>query len=99
MPTASGGKSSTGTSKDSDLHDDFESLKADFADLKTDLQGLIQSALAEGKSSAERAKDQIEGQFDDTRDSLEKKVIENPFASVGVAALIGLLVGFLFSRK
>ena len=91
--------SSSSKSSDGGVKDDVDSLKSDFAELKADLMSLIESTLSEGKQSAGHAKEKIEAKFDDTRDTMQHKITENPFTSVGIAAIVGIFLGLFFSRK
>lgn len=101
--TQSGKSGSTATrssnaKSESELGDDFETLKSDFASLRDDLKHMLESALGEGKSSAKAAKHRVEEKIEKTSDSLEESITQNPFASVAIAAAVGVILGFFFRR-
>jgi ElaB/YqjD/DUF883 family membrane-anchored ribosome-binding protein len=63
-----------------------------------DVVSAAEELLAAGSPSAERMKE-IRDRADDALRALEEKVGKNPWAAVGIAAGIGLIVGLLLSRK
>ncbi len=100
----------TGTSNDRALRDDLDALKSDLQTLKEDLRVFAsdagaaarhgardaaerlrergKAAYSAGKEKAVWAKDEVQGQIED-----------HPFASVGIAFGVGLLIGAIIARR
>jgi ElaB/YqjD/DUF883 family membrane-anchored ribosome-binding protein len=92
---------------------DLESLKKSFAQLRTDLTGLVSSALGAGKTSAHIVKEQAAAAADgvkhklhdlkdhgsETAQAFERKIAERPIASILIAFGVGYVVARMFSRK
>ena len=77
------------------LWNEFEKLKAGFADLQGDLAARASDTYKAVGKGAEKAKHWSEDQLE----SVEVKITENPVISVAIAAGIGYLVAKLMTSK
>lgn len=78
----------SGTQKKEEFKDlfgeSFEEIKKAFSDLKPHLDQL---------------KDKVESETEKTKNEVEVKVKENPWLVLGIVAIVGFIVGCLFTRK
>ena len=63
------------------------------------MKSLVESAYSGGKESIGQTKDQIGKKIDDTKQTLEDKIVDSPLTSIGIAAVVGIILGLFFSRK
>ena len=112
MTSASTGAAGTGmgAGEDRRLRDDLETLKADFSALRDDLRVFARDAAAAGKTVAGDAADRLRQRgrvvWDAARDKskatteqMGQQIEEHPFAAVGIAFGVGLLVGAIIARR
>lgn len=98
---------STGeTAVERDFTADIDALKTNFAQLRTDLNRLLNNALGIGKNSASEAVDGLKNRVSDLKDkgadyaqSLEEKVAEHPATSLLLAIGVGFILAKWMSRK
>jgi len=68
---------------------------ADIAAIRSRLEG----TLARAKSSASAGLAQARDRAEDAGDATDAYVRENPWAAVGIAAAIGIVIGFVAGRR
>ncbi|MFG0331532.1 MAG: YqjD family protein [Phycisphaerales bacterium] len=108
--TSTANRSST-KSKEIDVRDDIDALKADFEDLKTDLRTLMSDLAGASSAAAVEARDRVAQKVGETKDAaaarghdakdyVETRIREKPFESMGFAVAAGMVLGaFLFRRR
>lgn len=59
----------------------------------------IEDTLAKLKPHIDDIKSKVSDEFHTTKDKVEKQVQQNPWAAVGVVALVAFILGLIFSPK
>jgi ElaB protein len=71
----------------------YEGLRKDLAEIEKNLSSSMGKVFKRFEETAG------EGKVRETVERVEKKVHQNPWPALGIASLLGLLLGILFSRK
>jgi len=87
------------TKADTDLKNELDKLKADLGAVKSDLQTLSSSAVAEGRGVARDLKNDATAQVNDGVESARQCVQDHPLATTAIAAGVGMLAGMLLFRR
>lgn len=91
-------------------HDEWHRLVADVEDLVkkvahvdddeiAEIRSKVESTLAEAKTSASAGIAAVRGRAEDASESTDEYVHENPWAAVGIAAAVGIIIGFVAGRR
>ncbi len=64
-----------------------------------EIRGKVQDTLAKAKSSADDGIAAVRGGAGDASEVTDEYVRENPWAAVGIAAAIGIVIGFVAGRR
>lgn len=59
----------------------------------------FRSAIEELEKNFDEVKDKVGDEFDDAKTKVEKEVKKNPWAAIGIVALVAFILGMLFSPK
>ena len=78
--------------KNADLYDDVEKIKAALSDTTFGVRNLLGDAYYQSMENVREKSAVVRGNMTDY-------ISENPFKSVGIAAVSGLLVGILLKKK
>ncbi|HMN41363.1 MAG TPA: hypothetical protein PKE29_10995 [Phycisphaerales bacterium] len=100
----------TGTPNERALRDDLEALKTDIGTLKEDLRSFADNAGSAARhasrDAAERIRSGSRTAYDFGREKakwakeeVSGRIEEHPFAAVGIAFGVGILVGALVARR
>ena len=73
--------------------------KEEFKDLFGENFEDIKKAFSELKPHLDHLKDKVESETEKTKNEVEVKVKENPWLVLGIVAIVGFIVGCLFTRK
>ncbi|OLF77666.1 hypothetical protein AWH62_03050 [Maricaulis sp. W15] len=82
-----------------ELRDDLKALRGDLSKLLSDTGSY---ASAKSRAGLERSKDLTQSaqkSLEDTRETVEDKVRENPLAALGIAVGVGALLSYVSSRR
>ncbi len=64
-----------------------------------EIRAKIEDKLAKAKSSAEEGIAVVRGHAEDVSEATDEYVRENPWAAVGIAAAVGIIIGFVAGRR
>jgi len=78
--------------KNTDLYDDVEKIKAALSDTTFGVKNLLGDAYYQSLENVREKSEAVRGGMTDY-------ISTNPFKSVGIAAIGGILVGFLLKKK
>jgi ElaB/YqjD/DUF883 family membrane-anchored ribosome-binding protein len=76
-----------------------ERLIEDAGEVVKDISGRVESSLNNAKASLTKAQDAVNTQARYAADYTDQYVHDNPWKSIGFAAVVGLLVGVLVSGR
>ena len=90
--------------------DEWKRLVADVEDLVkkvanvdddeiAEIRSKVESTLAEAKSSAGAGLALARGHAEDASEATDEYVRENPWAAIGIAAAVGIIIGFVAGRR
>ena len=90
--------------------DEWHRLVADVEDLVkkvanvddaeiAEIRSKVENTLARAKTSATEGIAAVRGRAEDATDATDEYVHENPWAAVGVAAAVGIIIGFIAGRR
>lgn len=91
-------------------HDEWHRLVADVEDLVkkvahvdndeiAEIRSKVESTLAEAKTSASAGIAAVRGRAEDASEATDEYVRENPWAAIGIAAAVGIIIGFVAGRR
>lgn len=63
------------------------------------IRGKVQETLAKAKSTADDGAALVRARAGEASDATDQYVHENPWAAVGIAAAIGIVIGFVAGRR
>ncbi len=102
-PAANGGRASERSTEWKNLVADVEDLVKKVANVDdaeiAEIRGKVEDTLAKAKSTAGAGLAAVRGRADDVSDATDEYVRENPWAAIGIAAAIGIVVGFVAGRR
>ena len=64
-----------------------------------EIRAKVQDTLAKAKTSATQGIAVVRGKADEVSESTDEYVHENPWAAIGIAAAVGVVIGFLAGRR
>jgi ElaB/YqjD/DUF883 family membrane-anchored ribosome-binding protein len=64
-----------------------------------EIRAKVQDTLARAKSSASAGIAAVRGRATEVSESTDEYVHENPWAAIGVAAAVGIIIGFVAGRR
>lgn len=64
-----------------------------------EIRSRVEDTLAKAKSKAGAGIAAVRGRADDVTDATDEYVRENPWAAIGIAAAIGIVIGFVAGRR
>jgi ElaB/YqjD/DUF883 family membrane-anchored ribosome-binding protein len=90
--------------------DEWHRLVADVEDLVkkvahvddddiAEIRSRVEDTLAEAKSSATAGIAAVRGRAEDASEATDEYVHENPWAAIGIAAAVGIIIGFVAGRR
>ncbi len=90
--------------------DEWRRLVADVEDLVkkvanvdddeiAEIRSKVESTLADAKSSASAGIAAVRGRAEDASEATDEYVRENPWAAIGIAAAVGIVIGFIAGRR
>lgn len=79
--------------------DDLDSVKSDLSDLRSDLRSLADSLFDQGKASASSAKQRVTEDVHEKTESVRERITEQPFVSVAIAGVVGLILGLVLRGR
>lgn len=90
--------------------DEWRNLVADVEDLikkvanvddeeVAEIRAKVEDTLAKAKSSATESVTALRDQADDVTEATDKYVRQNPWAAVGIAAAVGVVIGLIAGRR
>jgi ElaB/YqjD/DUF883 family membrane-anchored ribosome-binding protein len=92
--------------KNEAIEQEKEQLRADLDALRADFRSLLQTLQSEGVAAGHRAADRVAGAYGTAReksaqqvDNFQEVIESRPLASMGVAFLVGLVVGKLLDVR
>ena len=91
-------------------HDEWHRLVADVEDLVkkvanvddeeiAEIRSKVENTLAEARSSAAAGIAAVSGRSGEASEATDEYVRENPWAAIGIAAAIGIVIGFIAGRR
>ncbi|HEX9706678.1 MAG TPA: DUF883 family protein [Steroidobacteraceae bacterium] len=82
---------------------DVEDLIKKVANVKdsevAEIRAKVEQTLAKAKTSATQGISAIRGQADEVTEATDQYVHENPWAAIGIAAAVGIVIGFIAGRR
>lgn len=63
------------------------------------IRAKVEQTLAKAKTSATQGIAAIRGQTDEVTEATDQYVRENPWAAIGIAAAVGIVLGFIAGRR
>lgn len=81
------------------LKTDLQALREDFREFAKHAGAAAKSGVREAGARAGTMADSLAAKGRDTRDEVQMKIEEHPFAAVGIALGVGLLIGAALSRR
>jgi ElaB/YqjD/DUF883 family membrane-anchored ribosome-binding protein len=89
---------------------EWRSLVADVEDLVkkvanvddaeiAEIRGKVEDTLAKAKSAAGEGADALRARAGEASEATDEYVRENPWAAIGIAAAIGIVIGFVAGRR
>jgi ElaB/YqjD/DUF883 family membrane-anchored ribosome-binding protein len=102
--TSNGGPASEARSSEwRNLVTDVEDLIKKVANVDdaeiAEIRAKVQDTLAKAKSSATAGIEAVKGRANEVSESTDVYVHENPWAAVGIAAAVGIIIGFVAGRR
>jgi len=98
-----GGKASARGTEWRNLVADVEDLIKKVANVKDDevaeIRAKVEQTLAKAKTSATQGMHAIRGQADEVTEATDQYVRENPWAAIGIAAAVGIVIGLIAGRR
>ncbi|MBI1367852.1 MAG: DUF883 family protein [Planctomycetes bacterium] len=85
--------------EDDALTDQVAHLKSDLTTLKSDVGGIARALASQGRASAGAVYDDMERRVNDVADQGRTYVKQRPLTAAAGAFGVGLLAGFLMSRR
>jgi len=90
--------------------DEWHRLVADVEDLVkkvanvddaeiAEIRSKVESTLAEAKTSAGAGIAAVRGHAEEATEATDEYVRENPWAAIGIAAAVGIIIGFVAGRR
>jgi ElaB/YqjD/DUF883 family membrane-anchored ribosome-binding protein len=90
--------------------DEWRRLVADVEDLVkkvanvddeeiAEIRSKVEDTLARAKSSAVSSVAAVRGRAEEATEATDEYVHENPWAAIGIAAAVGIIIGFVASRR
>jgi ElaB/YqjD/DUF883 family membrane-anchored ribosome-binding protein len=90
--------------------DEWHKLVADVEDLVkkvanvddaeiAEIRSKVESTLARAKTTATEGIAAVRGRAEDASDATDEYIHENPWAAVGIAAAVGIIIGFIAGRR
>jgi ElaB/YqjD/DUF883 family membrane-anchored ribosome-binding protein len=90
--------------------DEWRRLVADVEDLVkkvahvddeeiAEIRSKVEDTLARAKSTAVSSVAAMRGRAEEATDATDEYVHENPWAAIGIAAAVGIIIGFVASRR
>lgn len=64
-----------------------------------EIRSKVEHTLAEARSSANAGIAAVRGRAEDATEATDEYVRENPWAAIGIAAAIGIVIGFVAGRR
>ena len=64
-----------------------------------EIRSKVEDTLAEAKASAAAGIAAVRGQAEDASEVTDEYVHENPWAAIGIAAAVGIIIGFVAGRR
>jgi ElaB/YqjD/DUF883 family membrane-anchored ribosome-binding protein len=64
-----------------------------------EIRAKVEDTLAKAKTSATQGFAAVRGQADEVTEATDEYVRENPWAAIGIAAAIGIVLGFVAGRR
>ena len=64
-----------------------------------EIRAKVEDTLAKAKTSATQGIAAIRGQTDEVTEATDEYVRENPWAAIGIAAAVGIVLGFIAGRR
>ncbi len=101
--TRNGGHEDARKTEWSNLVADVEDLikkvaKVDDAEV-AEIRAKVEQTLAKARTTTTQGIAAIRGQTDEVTQATDEYVRENPWAAIGIAAAVGIVVGFLAARR
>ena len=59
----------------------------------------VEQTLAKAKTSADEGLAAVRGRAEDVSESTDEYVRENPWAAIGIAAAVGIVIGYIAGRR
>jgi ElaB/YqjD/DUF883 family membrane-anchored ribosome-binding protein len=98
------------TNGESARGDEWRNLVADVEDLVkkvanvddaeiAEIRGKVEETLAKAKTTAGEGVAAVRARADETAQATDEYVRENPWAAIGIAAAIGIVIGFVAGRR
>jgi ElaB/YqjD/DUF883 family membrane-anchored ribosome-binding protein len=98
-----GGKASDRGAEWRNLVADVEDLIKKVANVKdaevAEIRAKVEDTLAKAKTSATQGIAAVRGQAGEVTEATDQYVRENPWAAIGVAAAVGIVLGFIAGRR
>jgi ElaB/YqjD/DUF883 family membrane-anchored ribosome-binding protein len=99
-----GGRSAEGRSTEwKNLVTDVEDLIKKVANVDdaeiAEIRARVQDTLTRAKSSATAGIAAVRGRANEVSESTDEYVHENPWAAIGIAAAVGIIIGFVAGRR
>lgn len=64
-----------------------------------EIRSKVENTLAEAKTSASAGIAAVRGRAEDASEATDEYVRENPWAAIGIAAAVGIILGFVAGRR
>jgi ElaB/YqjD/DUF883 family membrane-anchored ribosome-binding protein len=64
-----------------------------------EIRGRVEDTLAKARTTAGAGLAAVRGRADEVSDATDEYVRENPWAAIGIAAAIGIVIGFVAGRR
>lgn len=64
-----------------------------------EIRSKVEHTLAEARSSANAGIAAVRGRAEDATEATDEYVRENPWAAIGIAAAVGIIIGFVAGRR
>jgi ElaB/YqjD/DUF883 family membrane-anchored ribosome-binding protein len=101
--TRNGGEADARGTEWRNLVADVEDLIKKVADVDdtevAEIRSKVEQTLAKAKTSATQGIAAIRGQTDEVTEATDEYVRENPWAAIGIAAAVGIVIGFIAGRR
>ncbi len=100
---SNGGKANDRGAEWRNLVADVEDLIKKVANVKdaevAEIRAKVEDTLAKAKTSATQGIAVMRGQAEEVTEATDQYVRENPWAAIGIAAAVGIVIGFVAGRR